>query len=393
MQRTPTAAFAVTLASITLIGPLALHLYLPALPAVKNEFGLSHAMAQLTFSAALITMGLATLAYGSLADAIGRRPALLGGLLLFLAGSVMSAVADGIWMLVAGRILQAAGAGCSLTLVRTIARDAYGQAYLVKALAYLTMCYTLGPILAPVIGGTLVDALGWRTVFALAALLGLFVCVAAFAILYETRPAQSSQVPGEHWLTAYAALLSHVRFNAFVCQTGFNTSAFMVTATAASVMMQDGLGRSSAEFGLYFALFPMGLLVGSAISSRLGGRVAIETMVLVGSAVLTVAVFIQSAFLLGGIITPLTLCLPGFFITMGNGLSISSAQSGAMATVPRYAGTAAGIGVFMQMLLPGLAVQIYGLMADGTALPLALTACTLAIFTCVAGVLSYALRR
>ncbi|MGE0630420.1 MAG: MFS transporter [Hyphomicrobiaceae bacterium] len=391
MQRDPTAAFAATLALITLISPLALHLYLPALPVVKTELGISHALAQLTFGASLVTMGVATLAYGSLADRMGRRPTLLAGLAMFVAGSVLSAVAAEIWSLVAGRIVQAAGAGCSLTLVRTIARDAYGQDRLVKAIAYLTMCYTMGPIMASVIGGMLIDAFGWRMLFALAALLGLLVLGAALAFLPETRPAEQRAAASGHWLEAYTALLSHVRFNAFVLQTGLNTSAFMVTATAASVIVQHDLGRSSAEFGLFFALFPLGLLAGSAIASRLGGRVAIEAMVLVGSLVLALAVAVQGALLMSGIITPLTLCLPGFFITFGNGLSIASAQAGAMATIPRHAGTAAGIGVFMQMLLSGLAVQLYGFLADGSVVPLVLTAGMLAVGTVVAGVLTFLL--
>jgi DHA1 family bicyclomycin/chloramphenicol resistance-like MFS transporter len=83
----------------------------PALPVVKNELGISHALAQFAFGASLVTMGVATLAYGSLADRLGRRPALFTGLAMFVAGSVLSAVAAEIWSLVAGRIVQAAGAG------------------------------------------------------------------------------------------------------------------------------------------------------------------------------------------------------------------------------------------------------------------------------------------
>jgi DHA1 family bicyclomycin/chloramphenicol resistance-like MFS transporter len=167
----------------------------------------------------------------------------------------------------------------------------------------------------------------------------------------------------------------------------------MVTATAASFMMKDTLGRSATEFGAYFALFPIGFLIGSAISSRLGGRVAIETMVLVGALVLVAAVVIQAAMLLAGIVTPLSLCLPGLFITMGNGLSMPSAQAGAMAIVPRHAGTAAGIGVFMQMMVAGLGVQIYGLASNGTVVPLVLTAGLFAAGTLATGVATFVMRR
>lgn len=393
MQRTPSTAFAATLALITLIGPLAVHLFLPAIPVVKRELGVSDALAQLSFSAALIAMAVSTLAYGSIADNIGRRPALLSGLTLFLIGSVLSAAAPDIWTLVAGRIVQAAGAGCSLTLVRTIARDAYGQEHLVRAIAYLTMCYTMGPIFSPVIGGALIDAFGWRYLFGFAIAAGACVLAASALFVGETRPAKPEGARQDHWTSAYRDLFSHVRFNAFVLQTGCNTCAFMVTATAASFMMKDTLGRSATEFGAYFALFPIGFLIGSAISSRLGGRVAIETMVLIGALVLVAAVAIQAAMLLAGIVTPLSLCLPGLFITMGNGLSMPSAQAGAMAIVPRHAGTAAGIGVFMQMMVAGLGVQLYGLASDGTVVPLVLTAGLFAAGTLATGVATFLMRR
>ena len=95
-------------------------------------------------------MAFSTLFYGSLSDRYGRRPVLLSGLCLFLVGSVISALADGVSTLALGRFVQAVGAGCGMTLVRTIARDAYGPEGLVKALAYLTMFYTLGPMVSPI---------------------------------------------------------------------------------------------------------------------------------------------------------------------------------------------------------------------------------------------------
>ncbi len=154
------------LACISLISPLAVHLFLPVIPAVKISLGLSDSVAQLTFSVALFSMAFATLFYGSLSDRFGRRPVLLSGLCLFLAGSAISAVANSVVALVLGRLVQALGAGCGITLVRAIAQDVYGASRLVKAIAYLTMAYTLGPMVAPLIGGVLVDALGWRSVSA-----------------------------------------------------------------------------------------------------------------------------------------------------------------------------------------------------------------------------------
>src|SRR6266850_2612926 len=137
MTRIPGPLFGLCLAVVAFLGPLAVHIYFPVIPSVKAAFGLSDALAQLTFSIAVFGMGSATLAYGSLADRHGRRPVLLSGLCLFLLGSLMSAAATTVPMLVLGRLVQAVGAGCGVTLVRTIARDAYGADGLVKAIAYL----------------------------------------------------------------------------------------------------------------------------------------------------------------------------------------------------------------------------------------------------------------
>jgi len=125
VQRMPGRSFTISLGLIALITPLAVHLFFPVIPAVKVALGLSDARAQLTFSVALFGMAFATLFYGSLSDRYGRRPVLLSGLALFLFGSVVSLMAGTANALVLGRLIQAIGAGCALTLVRAIARDAY----------------------------------------------------------------------------------------------------------------------------------------------------------------------------------------------------------------------------------------------------------------------------
>jgi len=255
------------------------------------------------------------------------------------------------------------------------------------------MFYTMGPIFAPLLGGILIDHYGWRSIFAFAVITGLVVLISTVLFVPETRPDRPAKAAGEHWITAYRDLFAVPRFDLFILQTGCNSSAFMVTATAASFIMQDNLGRAATEFGLYFAMIPTGFLIGSAISSRLSGRVRIETMVLAGATLLTSAVVVQAILLLSGVIHPLTLALPGMFITMGNGLSMPSAQAGAMATVPRHAGTAAGIGVFVQMLMTGVVTQIYGVFSNGTVYPLVVIAGVCAAGAMITGLLIFGMRR
>jgi DHA1 family bicyclomycin/chloramphenicol resistance-like MFS transporter len=382
---TPSRAFAVALGLIALITPLAVHLFFPVIPAVKVALGLSDAHAQFTFSIALFGMAFATLFYGSLSDRYGRRPMLLSGLSLFLVGSVISAMAETANALLLGRLVQAIGAGCALTLVRAIARDAYRADQLVKAIAYLTMFGTLGPMVSPFIGGLLTDLFGWRSVFGFALAAGAAITLTAYFVTVETHPPAKRDKGDEGMLRAFAALFRRLRFNAFVFNTGFNTGAFMVMASASASLMTELLHRPATEFGLFFLLFPVGFFVGNFISTRIGSRASIEVMVLVGSILALVTVAAQAVVLLGGTVFPATLFVPGFFITMAQGLSMPYAQVGAMAEIPRFAGTAAGIGVFMQNFCAAVFSQLYGVFADGTPRPMVMIAVLCGILTVIAG--------
>ena len=393
MSPTPGPLFNLALASISLIGPLAVHLFMPVIPAVKADLALSDAMAQFTFSIALFGMAFAPLVYGSLSDRYGRRPLLLSGLSIFLIGSLISAVADSVTVLVVGRLAQAIGAGCGVTLVRTIAADVYGPSRLVKVIAYVTMFYTLGPMISPMVGGFLSDVLGWRSVFAFALLLGSIVSAGAYLAIFESRPPNVIVRSAGDILRGYAVLFAQARFAGFVLQTGFCTGVFIAAATAAATLMKELLDRPATEFGFYFVMFPVGFLFGNFISSRLGARVANETMVLAGSILCLAAAIVQCALFMSDLVTPLTLFVPGFFITVAQGISLPYSQAGAMMTNPQFAGTAAGIGVFVQNFCGAAFAQLYGFLADGTTTPLMITTMVSAVLGLIAGAVPFALAR
>jgi len=371
MTRQPGPLFALCLASIALIGPLSIHIYLPMIPAVKADLALSDALAQLTFSVSMLGLSVSTLFWGALSDRRGRRPVVLAGLSLFLAGGVICALAPNVETLVLGRLVQAVGAGSGAAIVRTIARDAYGPERMVKAIAYLTMFYTLGPMIAPVTGGALTDLFGWRSVFGFSLLAGVLIAFGAWRVIYETRPPQAADAPSPaHFLRDYATLFSDLRFSCFVVQTGANTAAFLVAASATSFLMKETLNRPAAEFGLWFLLFPFGYLMGNFCSSRIGARAAAEPMVLAGSLLALASILAQSFILASGRLDPLAIFAPCFFITFAQGLSLPYAQAGAIGAVPRIAGTAAGVGVFVQNMMGAIFTQAYGLLADGSVRPI-----------------------
>jgi DHA1 family bicyclomycin/chloramphenicol resistance-like MFS transporter len=157
--------------------------------------------------------------------------------------------------------------------------------------------------------------------------------------------------------------------------------------------MPEYLHRPATEFGLYFLLFPVGFMIGNLISSRLSHRVSIEFMVCVGSLLTFSAAAVLAGLMLSGAMTPLAIFLPGLFLTMGQGIALPYGQAGAMATIPRLAGTAAGIGVFMQFFCGAAFSQLYGFFANGTPGPMVAIAVSTAGLGLFVGVIPLILAR
>ena len=391
-KRPPGAGLIIALAAITFIGPLSMHVFLPLMPAVKASFGISDALTGLALSVSLLSFACSTLVYGALSDRHGRRPLLIAGLALFCAGSTLTALAPTAEVMLGGRILQAMGAGCGMTLARAIARDTFGTDSLVKVMAYLTMATTLGPMLTPLLGGALLDSLGWRSVFWVCLGIGLALMIAVYLMLRESRPAADLAKQSPNLLRNYAALFSQPRFCAFVLNTGFASGTFMCIATASSWLMQDYLGRSATEFGMWFLMMPMAFVLGNWFSSRVAKHVSVETMVLCGSLLQASAIALLGSLIMAGWLSPLTLFLPGALSTFAQGLSIPNAQAGAIRVRPHLAGTAAGIGVFTQFFTGSMFSQLYTLVADGTPGPLVFTASLSVSLAVITGCIPHALK-
>ena len=361
--------FFVALISVTFIGPLSLHLFIPAMPAVKEAFGVSTGMAQLTMSLAMLSMAFFTVAYGGLSDRFGRKRVLLGGLALFTCGAAACMAAADLPMLLAGRVLQGAGAGCGVVLARAIARDVYGQERVAQVIAYLTAAYVLGPMFAPMIGGQLTALFGWRALFGLASAVGLLVILAVTFAVPETRARSAAMARGV--FAGYKSLLRRRRFVGFMLQPGLSSAAFFTQATAASFLAAELLGADASQIGLWFFAFPIGFMAGSFISGRIGASRSIEFMTILGGVIGVANGALLVAWLYFGGVSMPALYIPGMFVSLAQGLSMPYAQAGAMAVDSELAGSASGAVVFSQFFWPAALQQLTGLLADGTWVPMA----------------------
>jgi len=392
-ERGPGWLFLVALITITLIGPLAVHMYIPIMPTIQQAFGVSTVLTTLTFSMVLFVMAFGTLIYGSASDRYGRKPVLMVGLFLFVAGSVICAVATSFEFLIAGRLLQALAAGCGVVLARAIARDVYGPDKLAQVIAYITTAYVLGPTLAPPIGGAISDLFGWNAVFVFATGVSILVLVLGGTIIRETHldrrgPEKRSTLLRDYWI-----LFRNPVFVGYAFVPAFTSGAFFALATYASFLMRDHYKASSGEYGLYFMLLTFGFMSGNFISGRLGSRVSTEYMVTLGCVIGLITVELLAASLFIWPDYAIALFLPGAVIGIAQGLAMPHAQAAAINAEPDLTGTASGIVMFLHFFAAAAASLFLSTLYDKTFFPLIEIVFVLSVCALASGIFANAHKR
>ncbi|MGE0313538.1 MAG: multidrug effflux MFS transporter [Lautropia sp.] len=369
--RLPDRALLALLAATAALGSIALHMFTPVLPAARDAFGVPHPVAQLALSLPLLAMAPATLAYGPIADRLGRRPALLVSLVLFLAGTVTALLAPGIGWLVGGRVVQAVGAVGGIVLARTVASDRFPAERLAQTLATLTMVMVLAPLVAPLAGGLIGDLVGWRAIFVVQLAYAVLLAVVAGARLPETMPVRAAGGEASSVLADMRVIAAERRFRSYALQSAFATAAFMTFVAATPAVFVDMLGHGSAEFGKYFALVAGGYMIGNFIAVKSSARTGRHRMVVAGAACALAAASVALGLVLSGFRTEWTIVGPTVLMTLSIGVSHPNAQAAAIGVFPRKAGTAAGGVTFLQNVAAALAVQVVGLFPTTSMLPMA----------------------
>ncbi|WP_405227420.1 multidrug effflux MFS transporter [Lentisalinibacter sediminis] len=372
----------VLLAAATAMGPLAMQIYLPALPAVQSAFGTSLALTQLTFSAFVFAIGPAQLLYGPLADRWGRRPALIAGLLLCFAGSVACYLAPDIYWLIGARMIQAVGGAAGLVIARAILSDLYGTDEMAGRLATLVMVMVVAPTLAPLVGGYLTDWYGWRSLFLVVSVLGLLVTAAVLRWLPETLPDEDDG-ERESLTLGVKRLMGKPLFHAYTAQAVLSVGMFYVFISTAPYLMESVMGRPAREYGFWFLLLAGGYTLGNLTSTRYSHRLGVDGMILRGSLVAAVGTLAMVSLTGAGWWAPMALFLPMTVVTYSSGLAAPNAQTGAVRQSPRRAGTASSLLGFSQQTVGALLVQFVSMLDNDSPV-------TLAVFLLVLGLLSVA---
>lgn len=175
------------LGALAATAPLAIDMYLPALPAMAADLNRPNSHIQQTLTLFMLGYALCQLIYGPLSDRFGRRPVILFGMLLFSAASLACTLAQSLDQLLAARIIQALGGGAASVVVTALVRDLYRGEAAARVMSLVVMSMTLAPLLAPMVGGQILQMFGWRAIFMLLTLLGLLLTLQVWLRLPETR--------------------------------------------------------------------------------------------------------------------------------------------------------------------------------------------------------------
>ena len=236
------------------------------MPGIQRAFDTDYATVQLTLTLYLIGFAVAQLLYGPLSDRFGRRPVLLAGQGIYLAGSVLCLMASGIGALIAGRVVQAVGACAGMVVARAIIHDIYEREKVAAMLAYVHAAMATAPMIGPSIGGLLEVWFGWQASFVLIVAIGAGVLEASVYFLHETHKGEAQAAPIVDMIVGFGHLLRRPVFCGHALQVAFSTSVFFAFIGGAPYVMVDLMGRPPSEFGFYFIAVPAMFMTGSFLA-------------------------------------------------------------------------------------------------------------------------------
>lgn len=337
---------------------------IPSLPAIAQEFGTGFASVAIIQTFYMIGLAFPQLVYGGVSDRIGRRPTILAGIGLFLAGSLICLTAPSVEILTFGRLAQAVGGCAGIALGRAILGDVFARDKAASYLAYMTMATTAGPTMAPLVGGVIQEHFGWRAVFAMLIVLGLF----AFALCWRSLP--ETNRPGQEpprWsrlAVAIGTLLRLPSYRNYAIPPACLTGTYQMFAATSTFVATTRLDVGPTEFGLGLSSIILTFSIGNFLSGRYVRRVGLDRMIRAGTCI---NLFFASAMLaafLSDHFTPFTFFGMMALMNIGQGFAISNALASATGAVPGLVGSAAGLAGFLQMATAATFATIVGTLIE-----------------------------
>ena len=362
------------------LSPLAMQIFVPALPSIRASFSATVADTQWVISGFSVALAFAMLAYGPISDRFGRRRVVLLGLSVFCIGSAISYWADSLAMLVLGRVVQAVGVAAGSTMGRAVAADVMPPEKLARAVSFMTMALVMGPMLAPVIAGYLVTAVGWRSIPLLLGACSALLLLMAIRWMPEThRPEHrtpASAEPGGNVLAGKSPFLT----------TGFIGHLTVLVAvqvgvygylSASPYLVIDMLGYEPFHFGYVFIYLTLGYLLGNAFSGW--GVLASRGLLACGILSYAIGGGLMLGLVMNGVVNIYSLVGPAVMLSFANGISQPQCMAAALSAAPTRRGAASSIVGFSQIMAGGVGFQLMGWLPNGSPAPMTMLICACAL--------------
>jgi len=330
----------ITLIILTSTSVLAMNMFLPSLTNMAAEFSVSYSVMNISVAGYLAITAILQVILGPLSDRFGRRPVLLGSILIFSLASLFCALSSNIWIFLSLRILQGAIIS-GMTLSRAIVRDIMDPKDAVRVLGTIAMAMAVAPMLGPVLGGVFDEVFGWRAIFWFYLGLGLVLFVLTWADLGETNKNTSATFRKQ--FSTYPDLLRSGLFWGYSICLSFGIACFYVFLSGAPLVADKVLNLPPSHLGFYMGSITGAFLVGSFISNRLAKHTTSTKLVLAGRTISVLGLSLGLIIVMFGNVSSLSIFGSTLFIGLGNGMSLPSCYVGVMNVRSDLAGSAAGL--------------------------------------------------
>ncbi|MBL8377268.1 MAG: multidrug effflux MFS transporter [Burkholderiales bacterium] len=378
----PARPSVILLAALAAVGAFSIDTFLPSMAAIARALDASAVEAQQVLAVYMLGFALMSLWHGSISDAVGRRPVILGSLVAYALASLVCTLAPSIEVLLAARFMQGLFGGAGSVVARAIVRDCYEGAAAQRAMSSLMMIFSIAPAVAPVIGGLLQQAFGWRSVFAFMLLLALVLITWAWRALPETLPqAQRAPLAIGALARGYAQVFSRREFQLLAGASALTFATFFLYVAASPAFILRHLGMTETDFVWFFAPVIGGMTAGAALSGRLAGRLSLRGTVQAGYAVmllgmlanLSVTRFITPGMPAGAALTALSVA-PLVVGAFGLALISPSIQLMLINLFPERRGMVASCQGFTQLMVSATAAGVVAPAVTQSSFTLALSA-------------------
>lgn len=363
------------LGGLTATPPLAMDMYLPALPEVTRSLHAPAATVQLTLTACLAGMAFGQLVVGPMSDRWGRRRPLLVGLVVYVVATALCAFAPTVELLVACRLAQGLAGAAGIVIARAVARDLYDGVTMARFFSTLMLISGVAPIVAPLIGGQILRVTDWRGVFAVLTVVGLALTVVVWAKLPETLPAARRHGGGiGETLGSMRRLLADRVFTGYMLAGGFGFASLFSYVAASPFVMQEIYGASPQTFSLLFGLNSVGLMIMGQVNGKiLVGRVRLDKVLGIGLVVVIAAAVVLLMLSLGAFgdagLVPMAAAL--FVLMSAMGVILPNTQTLPLMRARHAAGSASALLGTTSFLIGAVASPLVGIAGEDTAVPMA----------------------